>query len=100
MPDWIPYTILCVVLFGLGGWSGYCIRAASAARDLDRLRELVPEARLLRRLAAQVAEVYIWADDEPPVQMGKDIETARALAARIEAASAGAESVAPKRRET
>ena len=83
MGDWLPYAILCAVLLACGFWSGYCIRAASAARELARLRGLVPSPGLLRSLA-------YCADGIVPVSA----EAARALAVRIEAEGAGAESVA------
>ena len=80
----------------LAAFIGYCwgrdVTYRRVARNVVRLEALVPSPRLLlRRLAAQVADVYIWADDEPPVQMGKDIEAARAPAAWIEAAGEGEE---------
>ena len=50
------------------------------------LKELMPSAGLLKRLAAQAHHDYVWAKDEPPTQMATDIDEARALATRIEEA--------------
>jgi len=104
MGDWLPYAILCAVLLACGFWSGYCIRAASAARELARLRGLVPSPGLLRRMAddadhmgdryATEASLGVPGAAENERQSRIDDKTARALAARIEAAGAGAEAVA------
>ena len=79
MGDWLPYAILCAVLLACGFWSGYCIRAASAARELTRLREQVPDARLLRS-AVTACRSCDWYDT------AKRLEE---LAARIEEAGEG-----------
>lgn len=47
----LPYFITMGVVLASGILSGYCFRNASAARELARLRGLVPEAELLRRAA-------------------------------------------------
>jgi len=63
-----------------------CSRCVDYLDELKRLRKLVPEAGLLRRMANHVARSFIWAEDEPPLQMAEDVNKARALATHIEKA--------------
>ena len=86
-------AVFVAVLFG--GAVGVFLAQQHAARDLARLRLLVPEARLLRDAAA-VCRSWNWYSTASQLKL---------LAARIEAAGAGAESVptaweqTPTRRE-
>lgn len=82
------------------GYCKWCMEATALVAELERaaskitaqrlraeaLAALVPEARLLKRLASQAHHDYVWAKDEPPAQMAIDIDEARALAARIKEA--------------
>ena len=98
MDEWVGYAgmILGIVIALVGAARfGYSLAHQQAARDLARLRSLVPEARLLRDAAA-VCRSWNWYSTASQLKL---------LAARIEAAGAGAESVptaweqTPTRRE-
>ena len=83
LTDW-PAVLLAILLpLAAGAGIGWSLCQQRAARELARLRALVPSPGLLRSLA-------YCADGVVPVYA----EAARDLAARIEAAGAGAESVA------
>ena len=86
-PAFLPDLALMLSAFAAGSVFGGWMARRDYALELARLRALVPEAAMLQRLATQVAHAYLTMD-EPPEMMGADIRTARALAARIEAAGA------------
>ena len=107
MIDW-RWLILLSLAAGAG--IGYGIGQQRAARDLARLRELVPSPGLLRRMAddadhmgdryATEASLGVPGAAENERRSRIDDKTARDLAARIEAAGAGAVTVPPAWEQT
>ena len=93
LTDW-PAVLLGILLsLAAGAGIGYGLGQQRAARELARLRSLVPEMWLLRWAARMVAYLIRTQPTDNDTRALEWVQRLFDIAARIEAAGAGAESV-------
>jgi hypothetical protein len=79
MPDWTPDLLVVLLSLAFGGYIGHSLARWQCARDLARLRSLVPGVWTLRTAASACYRSTL-------VSTARELD---ALAARIEAAEGG-----------
>lgn len=95
MTNWLAYLFGIIAAFVFGGWFGWSLSQSRchrhAARELARLRGLVPDPGWLRRLADLAQrQTWNWPETDDRHQLGLALaRRVRDLAARIEAAGMG-----------